>query len=204
MRVTGPEGEVLENRERGRRPGEQGMCRGRRICTFSNMILWRPIDAHILGEETVYDFKPPPCVFLLFFVMGSRVTVTDPCEGEEGQGETLMVGCPLRYAPLRNGLYLSQGQRSLPTHLLVREGLRLCSRKSFPGNTDNFQGPQDMLGSEWAVRTQGTGQVLPNQGALMRATPLRSECPRKGGSGGVSGGPCSLSPWKGWVQVPGN
>ena len=78
MRVTGPEGEVLENRERGRRPGEQGMRRGRRICTFSNMILWRPIDAHILGEETVYD--------LLFFVMGSRVTVTDPCEGEEGQG----------------------------------------------------------------------------------------------------------------------
>ena len=28
----------------------------------------------------------------------------------------------------------------------------------------------------------------------MRATSLRQRCPRKGGSGGVSGGPCSLSP----------
>ena len=60
MRVMGPEREVLENRERGRKPGEQGMGkeawgtgsregslenkewgRGRRICTFSNMMSWR-------------------------------------------------------------------------------------------------------------------------------------------------------------------
>ena len=88
-------------------PGEQGMHRGRRICTFSNMMLWRPVDAHILGEETVYDFKPLPCVLFLFSVMAPRVSVTDPCEGEEGQGETLMVGCVLRYAHSEKGLVVS-------------------------------------------------------------------------------------------------
>ena len=55
----GPEGEAMENREWGWKPGgqgarsgegssrEQGMCRGR-IYTFSNMMSWRPMDAHIL------------------------------------------------------------------------------------------------------------------------------------------------------------
>ena len=56
-----------------------------------------------LGGGNCYDFKPLPCVLFLFSVMAPRVSVTDPCEGEEGQGETLMVGCPLRYAHSEKG-----------------------------------------------------------------------------------------------------
>ena len=53
----------MENRERWWKPGgpgagsgegsarEQGMCRGRRVCTFSSMMLWRPMDAHILMRK---------------------------------------------------------------------------------------------------------------------------------------------------------
>lgn len=64
MRVMGPEGEVLENRERGRKPGEQregkeawrteagkedwGTRSGEEEeeFTFSNMMSWRPMGSY--------------------------------------------------------------------------------------------------------------------------------------------------------------
>ena len=89
-----------------------------------------------------------------------RVTVTDLCEGE-GQGETLMVGCLLRYAHSEKGRVVSPRVSDLflpPSFepIVVWEGLRLYSRKSFLRDRDNFQG-FGMPGSEQAMADPGDG-----------------------------------------------
>ena len=76
-----------------------------------------------------------------------RVTVTDLCEGE-GQGETLMVGRLLRYAHSEKGRAISPRVSDLFPHpsfepIVVWEGIRLYSRKSFLRDKDNFQGLAD-------------------------------------------------------------
>ena len=76
-----------------------------------------------------------------------RVTVTDLCEGE-GQGETLMVGHLLRYAHSEKGCAISPRVSDLFPHpsfepIVVWEGIRLYSRKSFLRDKDNFQGLAD-------------------------------------------------------------
>lgn len=92
MRVMGPEGEVLENKGEGRKPGEQRegrkpgeqragkedwgtrRGRGRRICTFSNMMSLETNGVIFWVRKLFYDLKPLPRVFFLFFlyVMGSE------------------------------------------------------------------------------------------------------------------------------------
>ena len=88
------------------------------------------------------------CHVSSFFCMlwAPRVTVTDLCEG--GQGETLMVGCLLRYAHSEKGCAVSPRVSDLflpPSFelIVVWEGLRLYSRKSFLRDRDNFQGLPD-------------------------------------------------------------
>lgn len=89
------------------------------------------------------------CHVSSFFCMlwAPRVTVTDLCEGED-QGETLMVGRLLRYAHSEKGLAISPRASDLFPHpsfepIVVWEGLRLYSRKSFLRDRDNFQGLRD-------------------------------------------------------------
>lgn len=88
------------------------------------------------------------CHVSSFFCMlwAPRVTVTDLCEG--GQGETLMVGHLLRYAHSEKGHVVSPRVSDLflpPSFelIVVWEGLRLYSRKSFLRDRDNLQGLPD-------------------------------------------------------------
>ena len=79
-----------------------------------------------------------------FMLWAPRVTVTDLCEGE-GQGETLMVERLLRYSPSEKEHAVSPRVSNLfppPSFepIMVWEGLRLYSRKSFPRDRDSFQG----------------------------------------------------------------
>ena len=89
------------------------------------------------------------CHVSSFFCMlwAPRVTVTDLYEGE-GQGETLMVGHLLRHAHSEKGRAVSHRVSDLFPHpsfepIVVWEGIRLYSRKSFLRDKDNFQGLAD-------------------------------------------------------------
>ena len=110
------------------------------------------MDAHVLGEETVYDFKPLQCVFLLCSVMGLRVSVTEPCEGEERQGETLMVGCLLRYAHSEKVLVVSPRVSDLLpppfySYSWYRRGSGFTQGRAFQGT----QIISRALGTRWGV-----------------------------------------------------
>ena len=62
----------LENRERVRKPGEQGVEKRKKnlhlqehdVVETNRVIFW--------VRKLFYDLKPLPCVFFLFYVMGSE------------------------------------------------------------------------------------------------------------------------------------
>ena len=88
-----------------------------------------------------------------------RVTVTDLCEGEEGQGESLMVGCLLRYAYSEKGHVVSPRVSDLfpPPFfelLMYARGSGFTQGRAFPG-TEIISRAFGTPGSERATEDPG-------------------------------------------------